>query len=168
MTADDVGSLVVSEFTLALLEGSGWYQVNYSMTEPLTWGKGQGCSFLESKCSVDKKAAFPEFCSPLLSEGCQWGSRFKGFCGAAVGSTLAAYDYWGNSTISFDPYSNNCPYYTSYSQSDCEDSSLISSPFAEEKFGQGSKCFQSTLASENYFLGPIQSTTTNCFRQEVS
>lgn len=47
MIATNKKNSVVSRFTLALFNSTGWYSsVNYSLVEPLTWGKGKGCSFL--------------------------------------------------------------------------------------------------------------------------
>ena len=36
----------VSRFTLALLDSTGWYDVNYTFAEPTGWGKNKGCKFL--------------------------------------------------------------------------------------------------------------------------
>ena len=41
---------VVSEFTLALLEDSGWYQANYYTGGLMRFGKNKGCSFLNKDC----------------------------------------------------------------------------------------------------------------------
>lgn len=36
-----------SNFSLALLGSTGWYTfVNFSYSEPSTWGHGKGCDFL--------------------------------------------------------------------------------------------------------------------------
>jgi len=50
MTADSVYEGKFSKFTFALIEDSGWYKVDYSMADDLTWGKGSGCNFAESAC----------------------------------------------------------------------------------------------------------------------
>eukprot|EP00731_Ephydatia_muelleri_P023569 Em0015g1152a len=39
-----------SNLTLAVLQDTGWYQVNYSMAQPLVWGKSAGCPFVSSSC----------------------------------------------------------------------------------------------------------------------
>ena len=36
---------VLSSFTLAFFEDTGWYNANYSEAEPLIWGAGKGCGF---------------------------------------------------------------------------------------------------------------------------
>ena len=41
---------VLSSLTLALLEDSGWYSVDYSAAEPLEWGRGKGCDFINQGC----------------------------------------------------------------------------------------------------------------------
>eukprot|EP00118_Oscarella_pearsei_P007970 m.40098 g.40098 ORF g.40098 m.40098 type:complete len:2143 (+) comp32899_c1_seq1:130-6558(+) len=43
-------NLVISNITLAVLEDSGWYSVDYSFGQKLTWGKGLGCRFATSSC----------------------------------------------------------------------------------------------------------------------
>lgn len=47
---------VFSRLTLALMEDTGWYQVNYDMAEPLQWGKNLGCLFAKNSCGAWMKA----------------------------------------------------------------------------------------------------------------
>ena len=42
---------VISEFTLALLEDSGWYEINYYTGGLMRYGKHKGCKFLIDDCS---------------------------------------------------------------------------------------------------------------------
>ena len=44
---------VISEFTLALLEDSGYYKPNYYTGGLMRYGKNKGCAFLTEKC-LDK------------------------------------------------------------------------------------------------------------------
>mmetsp|Transcript_39949 Transcript_39949/g.35662 ORF Transcript_39949/g.35662 Transcript_39949/m.35662 type:complete len:96 (-) Transcript_39949:838-1125(-) len=53
MTSNDIDDARISKFTLAFLEGTGWYIVNYSMAEPFYWGKDQGCDFYNGPCLED-------------------------------------------------------------------------------------------------------------------
>jgi len=65
------GSIVgrrVSEFSLALLEGSGWYTIDYSFAEPYYFGQGQGCPFVRDSCTSNN-AKFNEYCEGS-SRGC--------------------------------------------------------------------------------------------------
>ena len=41
---------VISEFTLALLEDTGYYKVNYYTGGLMRYGKNKGCNFLNNKC----------------------------------------------------------------------------------------------------------------------
>lgn len=61
MTSNYIEEPVVSRFTLALLEDTGWYQVNQNVAEDLVWGNGAGCDFLEQDCVQNSTAAFKEF-----------------------------------------------------------------------------------------------------------
>lgn len=50
MTASEIDDARISEFTLAFLEGTGWYDVDYTMAEPFNWGRNQGCTFHDGPC----------------------------------------------------------------------------------------------------------------------
>ena len=47
----------LSPLTLALLEDTGWYKVNYANVTTPTFGLGAGCDFVEGDCIVDDKVA---------------------------------------------------------------------------------------------------------------
>ena len=46
---------VISEFTLALLEDTGYYKANYYTGGLMQYGKNKGCEFLNEKCLIDGK-----------------------------------------------------------------------------------------------------------------
>lgn len=51
MTASDMTTrLAFSNATLALLVSSGWYKVDYALSEAFIYGKGAGCTFLATLC----------------------------------------------------------------------------------------------------------------------
>ena len=52
----------LSNFTLAFLQDTGWYAVNYSAAERLTWGAGAGCVFVTA-ASCAELASTSFFCS---------------------------------------------------------------------------------------------------------
>ncbi len=58
MTGIQNGNPVLSRFTLALLEDSGWYWVDYGLAQDLEWGKKKGCDFYSYLCKD-----FKEYCS---------------------------------------------------------------------------------------------------------
>ena len=51
MTASISPESTLSKFTLALLEDSGWYGVDYNLAEPFTYGKNRGCNFPLQVCT---------------------------------------------------------------------------------------------------------------------
>ena len=143
----------ITEFSLAVLEGSGWYQVDYAYAEPITYGKNKGCAFLDTPCvGAGGTTTFDEFCSPLRKESCGWTQRFGGICGASrirtSTSVPASMDYWGNNTIVTDSFSDNCPTYVKYRNQDCEDSTMLEySPMPDDEYyGYGAKCFMASLS----------------------
>ena len=84
-----------SRFTLALLEDSGWYRVNYQAADQLVWGYRAGCSFLTS-CTNKPDLTPKAFCeSNFLSESsnayryatyvCVGGERGRGGKGGRGG-----------------------------------------------------------------------------------
>ncbi len=157
MTASTITDAVVSEFGLALLEGTGWYKVDYTRKEPFTWGKNEGCSFLDGPC-VNSKAQpnFDEFCSPLTHISCSFTSRAIAICGTLSGymqtdpKLPASIDYWGNQTSLIDPFGDNCPYYIGFSSTDCENTENQKyASFTQEKYGPTSRCFGGTLSRTN-------------------
>lgn len=155
MTASAIKDLKVSEFALALLEGTGWYQVDYTKADPLVWGKGKGCDFLNTPCYNKNSltSAFEEFCPRLQGSGCSFTGRGYGYCGSTntvytSSSLSSSEDYWGNKTIVNDDYADNCPYYQIYSNRDCQDIAVQSTSTLKEKeyYGEGSMCFDGTLS----------------------
>ena len=65
MTSDNMANPVFTDISMALLEDSGWYKVDYNKAETFTFGKNSGCDFLTKPCMTTKgDPAFPEFCKP--------------------------------------------------------------------------------------------------------
>ena len=167
MTASSINDARISEFTLAFLESTGWYTVDYFMAEPVYWGKNKGCTFLSGAC-IDKttfKANFDEFCSPLKASACTFHRRSGGYCGATSITTnaklLPNFDYWGNKTIVTDSFADNCPYIRAYSNVDCHDPKDESrAVLAAEVYGTGSLCFMGTL----YPTGALAKKTAYCLK----
>ncbi|XP_018900151.2 leishmanolysin-like peptidase [Bemisia tabaci] len=59
MTGTHTQNPTYSRVTLALMEDTGWYKANYSMAQPLAWGKNLGCDFVMRSCKhwIDSKRA---------------------------------------------------------------------------------------------------------------
>jgi len=154
MTASDIIDCRVSEFYLALLEGTGWYTPDYTMAEPMFWGKGKGCDFIDKKCvdTTTKLATFTDsFCNDLAKDGCTFGAQGYGVCGTKNiaekdTSMNNAFNYWGDFRVMRDSFADNCPYYSFYSKGECRDNTNTAINFpGGEYFGEESRCFTGTL-----------------------
>jgi len=145
MTSGLIYQQQVSKFTLALLEGSGWYVADYSFADPFWWGQGQGCSFVTGACSTSK---FDEFCSSS-SRDCTNPGRGGGSC-------------------STDGRSDNCKFIHPSVSYDCDssDAKAYARIPSIQAFGRGqnSKCFSGTLNSGS----SAGSQTTFCFKYTCS
>lgn len=74
MTGTHTQSPVYSRITLAFMEDTGWYKPNYSMAQPLEWGKNLGCDFAMKSCKewIDKRRrdgkSIHPFCEKVKEE----------------------------------------------------------------------------------------------------
>ena len=80
MTGEDQWEAQYSRITLALLEDSGWYEVDYSQADRLDYGRGKGCAFLSNTCHGDDE--FSEFCETDNQLGCDANGDKKTACKA--------------------------------------------------------------------------------------
>ena len=131
-----------SQFTLALLEGTGWYTANYTYADPYWFGQGQGCSFLTGTCSA---SSYDEWCTGS-SRGCTVTGRGAGSCSA-------------------DIRSDSCRYYYPNVNYDCEnpDGADYAARYSGlQSFGryENSKCFTGTLSETS----TSDTTTSFCFK----
>jgi len=143
MSSGSIGGRRISEFSLALLEGSGWYAPDYSYAEPYFYGQGQGCSFITGACS-SSSSQFEEFCTGN-SRGCAPHGRGGGYC-------------------SSDSIMDGCKFYFPNEEYDCEN------PDGEDNArlpelqvfgrGSGSKCFMGDLNTRQSNNG----RTSFCFK----
>ncbi|KAI0227468.1 Leishmanolysin-like peptidase [Lamellibrachia satsuma] len=71
MTAVQTPGPVLSRISLAVLQDTGWYVVNYSRAGPLAWGKGLGCDFVTKSCMewMETKRAKGEPIMPYCDDG---------------------------------------------------------------------------------------------------
>lgn len=150
MTSTSKYDSKMSEFTLALLEGTGWYVVDYTKTEYLLWGRRRGCAFLNESCITSNHTArFPEFCDRLNGSYCTLGNLFRGVCAVRAGTTISSWNYFGNNTIALDAFDDNCPYPIYYSNGDCRKNGS-QALFIDQVYGDHSRCFEGTLIKQAY------------------
>ena len=91
---------IISEFTLSLLEDSGWYEVNYFTGGLMRFGKNKGCEFLNTDCAnvTTLKSNFKnEFCD--FDEGnqptCSSGRQSRTYCKSYIGLNDKYYKRFG-------------------------------------------------------------------------
>jgi len=143
MSSGSFNGRLISEFSLALLEGSGWYAPNYNYAEPYFFGQGQGCNFIAQKCSATK-TFFDEFCIGS-NRGCAPNGRAGGNCFS-------------------DSKADGCNFVMPVPGYDCENINGVK--YARlpdlEVYGRdvGSKCFSGDLSSYK----SISTQTSFCFK----
>jgi len=132
----------ITEFSLGMLEASGWYDVDYSYAEPFFYGQGQGCDFINAQCS-SSRAQFDEYCTGS-SRGCAPHGRGGGSCRS-------------------DSIMDGCKFYYPSEDYDCDnDNGYDNARLPDLQVygrGAGSKCFTGTLNTRS-----SNSLTTFCFK----
>jgi hypothetical protein len=66
---------ILTNFTLKLLDDTGWYKIDYSYAEKIIWGRNKGCQFFKSSCDD-----FSEYCKTLQKLGCDYDYKFLATC----------------------------------------------------------------------------------------
>jgi len=145
MTSGLITQMQISEFSLAVLESTGWFVPDYDgYADPYYWGQGQGCTFLTGACSSSK---FSEFCS-TSARSCAKTGRGGGSC-------------------STDSRSDNCKWVHPSQSYDCDnvDADSYARLPSLQSFGRlaQSKCFEGTLNTKS-----AGSQTTFCFKYSCS
>ena len=194
MTSDSyTPEQIISEFTLSLLEDSGWYKVNYYTGGLMRFGKNKGCEFLKNDClDSNGNSIFKyEFCNILDGNNprCSSGRQSRTYCISDTNPNFdKAYKRLGNwvgrknaeycpvSDIDEDEekklyYVGNCKYGNGKygTHNNFEDKSLTNGDFEEilgEKYGENSFCALSSILPEtesNKFSSYIDSLRAICY-----
>ena len=170
---------VVSQFTLAYFEDTGWYTPDYSKAETFYFGKEMGCNFLTEPCVSGVSGAGGSvaavgsnkgyFCTDATSMSCTADKTSKAHCNLIdwsadlpvpfqyfspdnkrAGGALAEMDY--------------CPYYEAYSNGDCSKVANAKSDSSKNYYGEiyslGSKCITANIIWDSY--KPSESLTEIC------
>ncbi|ORC85335.1 putative surface protease GP63, putative,metallopeptidase, partial [Trypanosoma theileri] len=65
-----VGAGYYTALTLGAFADLGYYKVNWTMAEQMSWGNNSGCGLLEKKCVEGGRTKFPDmFCTTESTEG---------------------------------------------------------------------------------------------------
>ena len=115
---------VISEFTLALLEDTGYYKANYYTGGLMRYGKNKGCGFLEEKCVSDfeinpnfENEFFDWFNQEsLFQPSCSSGrqSRTYNILWNYYNKIPSVYQYFNSSYIGGSSAADYCPVSTNY------------------------------------------------------
>ncbi|EKF26446.1 surface protease GP63, putative, partial [Trypanosoma cruzi marinkellei] len=89
LMAPTVGAGYYTALTMAVFADMGYYRVNWSMAEPMSWGNRSGCDFLQKKCNEtnDFSTKYPQvFCDANDNETlrCTSDRRHVGTCTASI------------------------------------------------------------------------------------
>ena len=194
MTSDSyTPEQIISEFTLALLEDSGWYRVNYYTGGLMRFGKNKGCEFLKNDClDSNGDSIFKyEFCKFLDGDSptCSSGRQSRTYCKSETNPNFdKAYrrngNWIGRKNADYCPvsdieekeekqlyYVGNCKYGNGKygTHNNFEDNSLTNGDFEEilgEKYGENSFCALSSILPEtesNKFSSYINSLRAICY-----
>ena len=103
MTASASKGAFISKFTLAVFDSTGWYEVDYSLAEPTSWGANKGCEFL----NIDN-CEFPEFCKltnePIATSAlCDWEATGYGECKVNAFSNTCPIPHHYSNLVCIDP-----------------------------------------------------------------
>ena len=158
MISTDYHEIVISEISLALLEDSGWYGVNYYTGGLFRYGKGSGCNFLNTKCVSNGYTNFGrEFCVNANEERCSASNIDRGYC-YIVNYSSSLPSYYQYFEGGFEP-ADYCPvsmsfssqYYYFYSRCDSNGKNYHNLPnIFGETYGENSLCILSSLAPSGY------------------
>jgi hypothetical protein len=97
MTGTASNNPKISKFTLALLQDSGWYNVNYDKADTFIWGKSQGCKFINNSCVdwTEKNGG----CHVKAHASCSYDYTAKAECTLRTGLELPAeYQYYSDTS----------------------------------------------------------------------
>ena len=160
MIGFDYSEIVISEISLALLEDSGWYKINYYTGGLFRYGKGEGCDFLFNKCVTKGNVNFKkEFCIKNGERKCTAGhlSRGKCYMKRQFSQFEKYYQYYDDPLYGGLRYTDYCPvpedeYYLFYYNNFCDSNSRRNNYPSEfgEKYSENSICIESSLVPNNF------------------
>lgn len=78
MVAEDTQNTKFSKFSLAVAADSGWFEVDFSLAEHISWGRNAGCIFANgATCGISKSS---EICEPGEIMKCSRDFKTKMSC----------------------------------------------------------------------------------------
>ena len=148
----------LSDITLALLEDTRYYKVEYYSGNLFKFGKNKGCDFINEKCIVNNKLIFEEeFCINPGQNMCSSTKITKGDC--------RIYDY-SNYNITIPKvfqYFDNLNYGGFYPANFCP---VADSPYSEDDYYPSNCRYGSSSYSSEY--GEIIGDSSFCFLSSLT
>ena len=157
---------ILSIITLGLLEDSGFYKVNFTNAEFLSWGYKFGCEIFNSRCENWKKENY--FCNTPEKESCSSDYFQKSSCKIALYSNnLDFYQHLKEPNLGGLSVLDYCPFYFPQIQelSNCklETNNNLTLHKNGQQFGGNSICFRSNLIKNgNYNPSNLRCFEINC------
>ena len=155
LMTSSVGSRT-SAFTLAFFKDLGYYDVDMSHAAPLTFGRGAGCGFTESKCNTLEGGLGKYWCDDSPSQepakSCTFDRRSIGYCNTQTYSAPLDcwFQYFSDPRVGGVEFVDKCPYVVTYSNRGCayqrqyaanEQATQSAEADLGFYFGAGGRCF---------------------------
>lgn len=151
MVTNTVIDSIRSTITLALLEDSGWYQVNYEMGQIPVIGRNIGCTFFDTKCLTSGVSNYPTlFCDTNNDSTCDAMRLNKAKCNKITYTSAlpSAFQYYSSNTIGGENiFADYCPIRVAYIDGSCRGNEKVTTmrTGTSEVIGMNSRCFESSL-----------------------
>ena len=111
---------IISEFTLAVLEDSGYYKPNYYTGGLMQFGKNKGCEFLTNKCVDEEGNVNDNFKNEFFSQvlyygnidpGCSSGRQSRAYHAIYEYEEVIPepFNYYSDSKLGGRPSADYCP-----------------------------------------------------------
>ena len=165
----------ISEFTLSLLEDSGWYKVNYYTGGLMKFGKNKGCNFLKQDC-VDTQLLTNfkyEFCDFLGASQptCSLGRQSRTYCKTYERNEINVkkyIDYMRNSFFARID-TDNCPVSDIEKEEEKNIYYVGNCKYGSGKYGTHNNLGSDSLANENFeeILGEKYGSNSFCILSSI-
>ena len=154
MTSTVSTETIYSKISLAVFSDSGWYRVNNTFADPLTYGNGGKYGYLFNKCLQNGVVKVSGFCSERDYQTCSVFNTHKAYCNLKAYNTSVPIAYYSNDTLGgADMYTDYCPYVVPLVNGDCRGVGAMSTFIDTEKYGEiighNSMCFTGTYVKVN-------------------
>jgi hypothetical protein len=168
MISQSYGENTISSISLAFMEDSGWYKANYYTGGLFRFGKGRGCSFLNSKCVINGKTNFPnEYFLNSNEKVCFSGRSAKGISGVKNQEKIPKnYQYFSDPSLGGRLSADYCPiaretFVDNYFMATSCNYGISNLPsYFGEIIGPYSNCFISSLR-------PVNDTSLLDYKQSI-